>query len=84
MSSYREEKAQKERERARRAPKFIFEAAGLDRFDKRAHTPADGTLVVKTQPYGCPRNGTMGHCFIADAGTGEFIGLVSLASLRPI
>jgi len=37
---------------------------------------------VKTQPYGCPKNGTMGHCFVADASTGEFYGLVLLASLQ--
>jgi len=34
-------------------------------FDAR-HDIADGTLVVKTSPPGCPPNGTMGHCFIRD------------------
>lgn len=63
---------------------FVFEAAGMDIFDRRAYTPTDGTLVVKTQPYGCPKNGTMGQCYIADAETGKFIGMVSQKSLIPL
>ena len=63
---------------------FVFEAAGFDIFDRRAHKPKDGTLVVKTQPYGCPKNGTMGQCYIADAETGKFIGMVSQKSLIPL
>lgn len=62
---------------------YVYNAAGWDRLDRRANTPADGTLVRKCQPYGCPPNGTMGHCFIEDAGTGRFIGLVDLRSLTP-
>jgi hypothetical protein len=60
---------------------FTFQPVGLDLFDARPNHPAPGTQVVKHQPYGCPRNGTMGHAFIADAATGEFYGLVLLASL---
>lgn len=61
---------------------YIFEPVGLDRFDARPHQPAPGTRVVKTQPYGCPRNGTMGFCYVNDAETGRFYGLVLLNSLR--
>ena len=60
---------------------YTFQANGWDRFDRRANTPADGTRVVKCQPAGCPKNGTMGHSFVADAETGAFIGLVSNGSL---
>lgn len=60
---------------------YVFKAVGWDRFDRRENTPEDGTLVVKTSPAGCPPNGTMGHCFVADAKTGEFIGLVMETSL---
>ena len=60
---------------------YRFEAAGVDIYDRRDNTPENGTLVRLTQPYGCPRNGTMGHYFVADAETNEFIGLVSGASL---
>ncbi len=80
--TYAQEKLEKDRVRAQRAPKFTFMAQGYDRFDRRQHTPQDGTIVVKTQPYGCPRNGTAKHCFIADAVTGQFIGLVYEGSLK--
>jgi len=63
---------------------YTFEPVGFDLFDRRAHQPAPGTHVVKTQPFGCPRNGTMGHCYDADAASGAFYGLVLLASLQPL
>ncbi len=61
---------------------YTFQPVGLDLWDRRRHQPAPGTRVVKTQPHGCPRNGTMGHCFVSDAETGKFYGLVLLASLE--
>lgn len=63
---------------------YRFEPVGLDRFYAHAGTPATGTLVRKCQPYGCPRNGTFGHCYVSDAATGSFYGLVLLASLEPV
>jgi hypothetical protein len=62
---------------------YTFEAVGLDRFAPHAGTPANGTLVHKTKPAGCPRNGTWGHTYVQDAATGEFYGLVLLNSLSP-
>ena len=62
---------------------YVFTPVGVDIWDRRSHQPEPGTLVVKTQPYGCPRNGTMGHCYVEDAATGAFYGLVLEASLRP-
>lgn len=62
---------------------YRFEPVGWDVFAPHAGTPAAGTLVHKCQPAGCPRNGTFGHCFVADAATGEFLGLVLVASLVP-
>jgi hypothetical protein len=62
---------------------YKFEACGWDRFAPHANTPADGTLVRKCQPTGCPPNGTMGHCFVADVD-GNFLGLVLLSSLQPV
>lgn len=62
---------------------YVFEPVGLDVWDRRMGQPERGARVVKVQPAGCPRNGTMGHCFVADAETGDFRGLVLLASLRP-
>lgn len=61
---------------------FILEPAGLmDRGDPRV-TEHAGKAVQKTQPFGCPPNGTMGMVFVQVASTGEFIGLVSKNSLK--
>ncbi|MGV8972210.1 MAG: hypothetical protein ACOH10_07795 [Rhodoglobus sp.] len=61
--------------------RFVFEPVGFDRFDPRPNQPKAGTLVVKVQPFGCPKNGTMGFTYVEDAETGEFYGLVLLNSL---
>ena len=67
---------------SRRETVYTFAPVGLDVWDRRAHQPEPGTRVVKTQPFGCPRNGTMGHTYVKDADTGAFYGLVLLASLK--
>lgn len=67
---------------AKRTRVFVFEPVGMDVFDRRAHQPEPGTRVVKTQPFGCPKNGTMGMTYVQDAETGQFYGLVLLNSLR--
>jgi hypothetical protein len=59
---------------------YIFRATGMDMFTDGV--PSDGTRVVKTQPYGCPKNGTMGMCYVNNAETGHFYGLVLIASLN--
>lgn len=61
---------------------FVFQPCGWDLVDPRPGQPKPGTLVKKVQPVGCPKNGTMGHCFVEDAETGVFYGLVSLRSLK--
>ena len=66
----------------RKGSRHIFQAAGWDVFDPKPNTPANGTEVKVCQPFGCPKNGTMGFCFIEDMD-GQFIGLVSIASLQP-
>ncbi len=43
----------------------------------------EGAEVQKVQPYGTPRNGTMGMVYVQEVETGDFIGLVSEASLVP-
>ncbi len=67
---------------AKRTRVFVFEPVGLDTFDRRIYQPERGARVVKTQPYGCPKNGTMGHTYVKDAETGAFYGLVLTASLQ--
>jgi hypothetical protein len=83
MSTYAQEKAAKLRERAKTAKRYVFHAAGYDLFDAGPYTPDNGTVVIKTQPHGCPRNGTMGQCYIANL-EGEFLGMVDLRSLTPV
>jgi len=61
---------------------YVYEPVGLDVWDRRKHQPEPGARVVKTQPHGCPKNGTMGFCYVADAETGKFYGLVLVNSLR--
>lgn len=82
--TYQEERFLREQEARKRARKYRFEAVGFDRAEREAGRllPEDGELVVKTQPYGCPKNGTMGHAYISSLD-GEFYGLVLEASLRP-
>jgi hypothetical protein len=63
---------------------FTFSPVGFDVFAPGRLAPPSGTVVRKTQPSGCPKNGTMGHCFIEDATSGEFYGLVLLNSLEAI
>lgn len=60
---------------------YEFHPVGLDAWEKRPHHPVPGTRVRKTQPHGCPKNGTMEHCYIEGADTGEFLGLVLVNSL---
>lgn len=65
----------------------VFRAALYDLIDRSRgvhRLPPDGTRVRVIQPYGCPPNGTMGHCFVEHADSGEFIGLVQVASLHKV
>ncbi len=66
----------------KRSRVYVFEPVGFDVFDAHRGQPAPGARVVKTQPFGTPKNGTMGHVYVKDAETGEFYGLVLAASLR--
>jgi hypothetical protein len=79
--TYAIEQAAKDFARAKRAKKYTYQPVGIDAWEK-SFAEHIGETVVKTQPYGCPKNGTMGHCYIADAG-GRFIGLVLEKSLQP-
>jgi hypothetical protein len=75
---------------------WTLQPAGLDAWDAadpsrrqagpgrmHAQLVADNTGqdVRVIQPRGCPRNGTMGHCYVENARTGQFIGLVLISSL---
>jgi hypothetical protein len=63
---------------------YEFDPVGLDLFSPHKGTPQKGALVVKTTVRGAPKNGTMGHVFVADAETGKFLGLVLKNSLKRV
>jgi hypothetical protein len=66
----------------RNAQVFVLEPSGLlDTTSARVQQFA-GKEVQKVQPAGCPRNGTMGQCYVQETETGQFIGMVNEASLR--
>jgi hypothetical protein len=65
-----------------RMRKYVFDPVGWDTFFKHSATPPTGTIVVKYQPYGCPRNGMMDHCYVRGVD-GYKYGLVHVNSLRP-
>lgn len=62
---------------------YKFEPVGMDIFMPKT-TIKPGTLVVKTQLHGAPKNGVMGQCYIADPETNEFLGMVCVKSLRKL
>tara|TARA_Y100000034_G_scaffold102446_1_gene127318 strand:+ start:3589 stop:3831 length:243 start_codon:yes stop_codon:yes gene_type:complete len=62
---------------------YIYHPIGIDFFDPKVPIE-DGRVVVKVQPYGCPKNGTLGHCYIGDPDTKEMIGLVLEKSLTEL
>jgi ornithine cyclodeaminase/alanine dehydrogenase-like protein (mu-crystallin family) len=84
MSTYAQDQAVKRIAALPTKARFVYRAAGYDRILPHGHLPDDGTIVVKNQPFGCPKNGTLGHCYVADATTGQFIGLVDQRSLTPV
>lgn len=66
--------------RVRTGSIYTFNRNGMDIVDPRSYQPADGTKVKVIQPFGCPKNNTMGQCYVATL-KGEFIGMVDTASL---
>ena len=69
--------------RVRANSTYIYNPAGMDLWDARTNLQP-GTLVRVVNLPGCPRANTMGHCHVADAENGRFIGLVLTASLDTV
>ena len=61
--------------------KVVFRPVGMDIWDNRTELVGGETVQV-IQPFGCPKNGTMGHCYVGDKNSGKFIGLVLVNSLQ--
>ena len=66
--------------KVRTGSKYTFNASAWDIIDRQKYTPEDGTIVRVCQPFGCPKNNTMGQCYI-ETLEGEFLGMVSTNSL---
>jgi hypothetical protein len=59
---------------------YRFVPVLLDQIDGRTSLQT-GDLVRVVNLPGCPKANTMGHCHVADANSGHFIGLVCCNSL---
>lgn len=62
---------------------YRYTPVGFDVYYPHTIDIPPGTIVRKTQPCGCPRNGTMGHTYIETAD-GRFVGLRLTNSLTLI
>jgi hypothetical protein len=60
---------------------YTFHPVGYDLLMPEHYSARAGQSVRVIQLPGAPKANTMGHCHIADARTGEFLGMVSTASL---
>lgn len=62
---------------------YVYDPVLFDQMHERKVPLAAGTVVRKVQPHGCPKNGTMGQCYV-EGLDGTFYGLVMLNSLTPL
>lgn len=60
---------------------YTFRPALIDLIMPEHHNARAGQHVRVIQLPGAPRPNTMGQCHIADATSGQFLGMVSTASL---
>ena len=60
---------------------YVYHPNLLDMVDARTNLKS-GDMVRVINLYGCPPANTMGHCYVSDVTTGEFIGMVSTNSLH--
>lgn len=65
----------------RAGQQFTFRPVLTDRILTQHHSAVEGQRVRVIQLPSAPRPGTMGQCHIEDANTGEFLGMVCIASL---
>ena len=63
--------------KVKRGKQYRYNPVGLDIYDRRSYQPEPGTLVTVTQPFGCPPNGTMGHCYVEWPEGGPVLVLVN-------
>ena len=62
---------------------YTYDPVILDRIDGRTNLRV-GDKVRVINVFGAPKANTMGHCYVGDVQTREFIGLVCTNSLTPV
>jgi hypothetical protein len=70
--------------KVRTGTNYIYYPVLMDRIHDLGHGVMPGSIVKVIQPYGCPKNGTMGQCYIGTADEGKFLGMVCCNSLYPM
>lgn len=63
--------------------KYVYDPVLIDITDGRTNLKKGDVVKVINLP-GCPKANTMGHCYVGDAATGKFIGMVCTNSLTPL
>jgi hypothetical protein len=58
-----------------------YKPVPFDRFYEHTAWIPEGMKLRVIQPYGCPKNGTMGMCYVEELN-GDFVGLVCINSLE--
>lgn len=61
---------------------YTFHPVMVDIVLAQHHSAVDGQRVRVIQMPGAPKPNTMHHCHIADAVTGQFLGMVHTNSLQ--
>lgn len=61
---------------------YTFHPVMMDVVWSQHHQASDGQLVRVINLPGAPKAKTMGQCHIEDASTRDFLGMVSIHSLR--
>lgn len=60
---------------------YRYDPVLFDMITERKVPIPDDALLRKIELFGCPRGGTMGMCYVENAETEEFYGLVMVNSL---
>jgi hypothetical protein len=69
--------------RVRAGSVYVFRPCALDaHIMPQHHTCQDGQRVRVINLPGAPQANTMGHCHVEDATSGDFLGMVAVASLK--
>ena len=63
---------------------YPYHPVFLDKYGSAVPADYVGKKVRVVNQHGCPKANTMGHCYVADAETGKFLGMVCTNSLERV